>query len=92
MALQVDARIGIEADLGGLADYLNTQVNGADAEPVTTPDVDASLEALTQLAEGEGITMLEPAEAAAANSRVFAGTGAATGVAVGESDASTRRR
>jgi osmoprotectant transport system substrate-binding protein len=53
--------------LGGLADYLNTQVNGADAEPVTTPDVDASLEALTQLAEGEGITMLDPAEAAAAN-------------------------
>jgi osmoprotectant transport system substrate-binding protein len=53
--------------LGGLADYLNTAVNGPDAEPVTTPDVDASLQALTELAEGEGITMLQPAEAAAAN-------------------------
>jgi osmoprotectant transport system substrate-binding protein len=53
--------------LGGLADFLNTQANGADAEPVTTPDVDASLEALTGLAEAEGITVLQPAEAAAAN-------------------------
>ena len=53
--------------LGGLADFLNTQENGADAEPVTTPDVDESLNALTELAEANGITMLEPAGAAAAN-------------------------
>jgi osmoprotectant transport system substrate-binding protein len=53
--------------LGGLADFLNTEANGADAEPVTTPDVDESLDALTGLAEAKGITMLQPAEAAAAN-------------------------
>lgn len=53
--------------LGGLADFLNTQANGPDAEPVTTPDVQESLDALTQLAEAEGITVLQPAEAAAAN-------------------------
>lgn len=53
--------------LGGLADFLNTEVNGPDAEPVTTPDVQESLDALKTLAEGEGITVLQPAEAAAAN-------------------------
>jgi osmoprotectant transport system substrate-binding protein len=53
--------------LVGMADFLNTEANGPNAEPVTTPDVDASLEALTGLAEAEGITVLEPAEAAAAN-------------------------
>jgi osmoprotectant transport system substrate-binding protein len=53
--------------LGGLADFLNTEINGPDAEPVTTPDVQESLDALTQLAGQEGITVLDPAEAAAAN-------------------------
>ncbi len=53
--------------LGGLADFLNTSANGPDAEPVTTPDVEESLTALEGLAEAEGITVLDPAEAAAAN-------------------------
>lgn len=50
--------------LGGIADYLNTQANGADAEPITSPDVDATLTEARKLAEAKGITLLEPAEAA----------------------------
>ncbi len=53
--------------LAGMADYLNTLENGEDAEPITSNDAAASLEALAPLAESSGITMLEPSEANSQN-------------------------
>jgi osmoprotectant transport system substrate-binding protein len=49
--------------ISGIADFLNIQQNGPDAEPVTTNDPQESLDALQPLAEQAGITMLAPAEA-----------------------------
>lgn len=49
--------------ISGIADFLNTTQNGANAEPVTTNDPQESLDALEPLADEAGITMLEPAEA-----------------------------
>jgi len=49
--------------ISGIADFLNVTQNGANADPITTNDPDASLDALQPLAEEAGITMLEPAEA-----------------------------
>lgn len=49
--------------VAGIADYLNTEQNGPDAEPITSNDAQESLQALEPLAEKAGITMLEPSEA-----------------------------
>lgn len=49
--------------LAGMADFLNATVNGEDAESITSNDPNATLEGLTPLAEGEGITMLQPSQA-----------------------------
>ena len=49
--------------LAGLTDYLNTEKNGADAEPVSTNDKDETLAALEPLAEEQGISILPPSEA-----------------------------
>lgn len=49
--------------VAGIADYLNTEQNGPDAEPITSNDPQESLQALEPLAEKAGITMLEPSEA-----------------------------
>lgn len=53
--------------LGGIADYLNTQANGANAKPVSSPDVQATLQAAQQLASKKGITLLAPSQATDAN-------------------------
>jgi osmoprotectant transport system substrate-binding protein len=53
--------------VGGIADYLNADVNGADAEPITTSDPTETLAALEPLAEEKGVTLLEPAEASDQN-------------------------
>ena len=45
------------------ADLLNMQVNGPDAESVSSSDLDASLAALRELASGLGLSVLEPADA-----------------------------
>lgn len=50
-----------------LADYLNRDINGPDAEPVATGDVDETVEALRPLAEQKGLEVLEPADAANQN-------------------------
>lgn len=56
--------VQISADyVGGMVDYLNSTVNGADAEPLTTSDPDESLENAASLFEDKGITPLDPAEA-----------------------------
>jgi len=46
-----------------MADYLNLAVNGADAGTVASPDIDTTMKALKDLAEQEGYTVLEPAQA-----------------------------
>lgn len=53
--------------LGGIADYLNTQANGSDAAPVSSPDVDKTLQAAQKLAKAKGITLLTPSKATDAN-------------------------
>ena len=49
--------------LAGMADFLNATVNGEDAKPITSNDPTETLDALTPIAEQEGISMLEPSEA-----------------------------
>lgn len=57
-------KVQISADyVGGVVDFLNTTVNGAEAEPLTTSDPDESIAAAKSLLEDKGVTMLEPAEA-----------------------------
>ncbi|MGK5531656.1 ABC transporter substrate-binding protein [Streptomyces sp. URMC 129] len=46
-----------------LAEFLNAQVNGPDAEPVATSDVDETVAALRELAEPRGLTVLDAGEA-----------------------------
>ncbi len=50
-----------------LAEFLNRDVNGPDAEPVATGNADETVEALRPLAEQKGLEVLEPAEAANQN-------------------------
>lgn len=53
--------------LGGIADYLNTQANGANAKPVSSSDVQGTLTAARKLADAKGITLLDPSQATDAN-------------------------
>lgn len=45
------------------ADWLNAKVNGADAKPVGSPDLDATMKALRKLAVPRGLTVLDPGRA-----------------------------
>ncbi|WP_026075506.1 glycine betaine ABC transporter substrate-binding protein [Cellulomonas massiliensis] len=45
------------------AEYLNAQKNGADATPIASPDVDATVTAMTPLAEEYGVTLGTPSAA-----------------------------
>jgi len=56
--------------VAGIADYLNTEANGSDAETITTNDPQETLDALEPLATEAGITMLEPAQATDQNAFV----------------------
>jgi osmoprotectant transport system substrate-binding protein len=49
--------------VAGIADFLNTRKNGANAKSITTPDPQNTLDALKPLADAAKITMLKPAEA-----------------------------
>ena len=53
------------ATLAGITDYLNTEKNGPDAEPVSSNDPEATLEALKPLAEATRILELKLDSAAA---------------------------
>jgi osmoprotectant transport system substrate-binding protein len=53
--------------LATVTDIINAQINGSDAEGVASGDVDATVEALTPLAEQAGLVFGEPAEAADQN-------------------------
>jgi osmoprotectant transport system substrate-binding protein len=46
-----------------MADYLNLEVNGADAGTVASPYIDKTMQELRSLAEQQGYTVLEPAKA-----------------------------
>ncbi|MDT0308970.1 ABC transporter substrate-binding protein [Streptomyces sp. DSM 44917] len=45
------------------AEYYNAQANGPEAEPVATPDVTETVEALRELTGPRGLTVLDPGEA-----------------------------
>lgn len=49
--------------LGSLTEFLNKEVNGADAEQLATGDAEATFEAVTPLAEQRGLTLLTPSPA-----------------------------
>lgn len=53
--------------VSSMTEFLNREVNGADADPVATPDADETLAKLTELAEQQGMTPLQPAQAEDAN-------------------------
>ena len=57
---------------GSMADFLNLDQNGPDAQPVTSNDVDETVQALNELAGEAGLAVLEPAQAA--NQNAFAVT------------------
>lgn len=50
-----------------ITEYLNREENGPDAEVLARPEVEATVEALSTLAEPRGLRVLEPAEAANQN-------------------------
>jgi osmoprotectant transport system substrate-binding protein len=53
--------------VAGLGDQLNTDINGENAEPVSTSDLDETLSAMQPLLDEKGITLLEPSGAASQN-------------------------
>lgn len=53
--------------VSSMTEYLNREINGADAEPVASPDVDDTVGQLEELAAQKDMTPLEPAEAEDAN-------------------------
>ncbi|MET0741287.1 MAG: ABC transporter substrate-binding protein [Candidatus Nanopelagicales bacterium] len=66
-----DGAIDVVPDYAAtMTEFLNAKVNGADAEQVADPDVDATVEALRSLAEPLGLTVLEASEAADQNAFV----------------------
>ena len=58
--------------VGTLAEFLNRRINGADATPVASSDLDATMSALTSLGEQTGLVFGTPS--AAANQNAFAVT------------------
>jgi osmoprotectant transport system substrate-binding protein len=50
-----------------MAEYLNREANGPDAEPIATSDAQETVEAMRPLAEERGLTVLEPSPAVDAN-------------------------
>jgi osmoprotectant transport system substrate-binding protein len=53
--------------VAGLGDQLNTDAKGEDAEPISSSDLDATLEAMQPLLDEKGITLLAASEAASQN-------------------------
>jgi osmoprotectant transport system substrate-binding protein len=53
--------------VAGLGDQLNTDANGENAGPISSSDLDATLEAMQPLLDEKGITLLEASEAASQN-------------------------
>lgn len=53
--------------VGGIADFMNTTVNGADAESIVTSDTQESIDAVAPLLADKGLTLLTPSEATSQN-------------------------
>ncbi|KAA1419567.1 amino acid ABC transporter substrate-binding protein [Nocardioides humilatus] len=53
--------------VAGLGDQLNTDANGEDAAPISSSDLDATLEAMQPLLDDKGITLLDTSGAASQN-------------------------
>ena len=53
--------------VAGLGDQLNVDANGENAKPISSSDVDATIEAMQPLLDDKGITLLDHSEAASAN-------------------------
>ena len=53
--------------VSSMTEFLNREINGADAEPVASPDVDETMAQLEELAAQQDMVPLEPAEAEDAN-------------------------
>ena len=53
--------------VAGLGDQLNTDANGEDAAPISTSDLDGTIEAMQPLLDDKGITLLEASDAASQN-------------------------
>lgn len=63
-----DGDVQVSADyLASMTESLNKDANGEDAEPVASPDADATLAELNKLGKAVGLTALEPAKAVDAN-------------------------
>lgn len=71
-ALQDGTLAAVPEYAATLADFLNSQINGADADAVASSDVDATVEALTPLAEESGLVV--GAASAAQDQNAFAVT------------------
>ncbi|CAM5392457.1 glycine/betaine ABC transporter substrate-binding protein [Streptomyces spiroverticillatus] len=56
------------------ADWLNAKKNGADAPPVGSPDLDATMQALRRLAVPRGLTVLDPGRAVDQNAFAVSAT------------------
>ncbi|MFI1767027.1 ABC transporter substrate-binding protein [Streptomyces sp. NPDC020800] len=56
-----------------LADWLNAKTHGADAKPVGSPDLDATMKALRDLAAPRGLTVLPPGRAVDQNAFAVSG-------------------
>jgi osmoprotectant transport system substrate-binding protein len=50
-----------------MAEFLNRKKNGPDAKPVASADPDATVAAMTTLAQGYGLAVLDPSEANSSN-------------------------
>lgn len=50
-----------------MTEYLNREANGANADPVASPDLDQTMAKLEELAKAQNMTPLEPAKAEDAN-------------------------
>ncbi len=53
--------------VSSMTEFLNRDINGADAKPVASPDVDETMTQLEELAKQKNMTPLEPAQAEDAN-------------------------
>ncbi len=63
-ALQKGTQIQVVPEyVGTLTEFLNKGANGADAEPVASGDLDATVQGLTQLGKDAGLVFGEPSEA-----------------------------
>ncbi|WP_193606690.1 glycine betaine ABC transporter substrate-binding protein [Nocardioides lijunqiniae] len=65
---QMPDNIDIASDyLSGIADLVNTQANGADAEPISSNDTQATIDAVTPLLADKGIELLDASPANSQN-------------------------